>query len=453
MFEEQQAKEVSLRDFLRVVFRRKWILITLFTVATTVVAVMNIRSPVLYDSQARVLVRRGQMESVVNARYRYLPWEEEISSELETVKSHSVIARASEIMKETLDEVGLDRRPVVVRRNVSVEVVKESNVLAISYLHRDPEMARFGADAVTRAYMEYYQSTDQLERVDEFFTEEIESVESQLEGLRSERGEFMENEMLTFSANEKTQLEESIEKDKLRLKEIRREIEMRGALLETQRLALQDGFVTRVPKLTGSSYGDNSVITQSKIDLFRLRAERDAMAAQYKEKYPPLAALDRQIEVVENQLRAEVIDKINLEEIDLEILHKEERSLSRFLHESEAKLFSIIDKEGEYQQMQLDLATLEERYKQLKDTEIQTKITKATSPDWRVTLLSPASEAVARKTKDYVRMALAPIFSLVIGLGMVFFLESLDHSLKGPADVEEALGVPVLASVWEIKKI
>jgi capsular polysaccharide biosynthesis protein len=69
-----------------------------------------------------------------------------------------------------------------------------------------------------------------------------------------------------------------------------------------------------------------------------------------------------------------------------------------------------------------------------------------------VTLLTPASEAVARKTKDYVRMALAPIFSLVIGLGLVFFVESLDHSIKTPADAEEALGIPVLASLWEIKK-
>ena len=41
---------------------------------------------------------------------------------------------------------------------------------------------------------------------------------------------------------------------------------------------------------------------------------------------------------------------------------------------------------------------------------------------------------------------------LIIGLGLVFFVESIDHSIKSPADAEEALGIPVLASLWEIKK-
>ena len=50
-------------------------------------------------------------------------------------------------------------------------------------------------------------------------------------------------------------------------------------------------------------------------------------------------------------------------------------------------------------------------------------------------------------------MALAPIFSLVIGLGLVFFIESLDHSIKSPEDAEESIGLPVLATLWEMKKI
>jgi uncharacterized protein involved in exopolysaccharide biosynthesis len=452
MYEEQQAREISVRDFLRVIFRRKWILITLFTVSTTAVAVMNIRSPVLYESQARVLVRRGQMENAVSARYRYLPWEEEISSELETVKSQTVLRRGEEILKETLEDAGLDRRPLIVRRNVNVEVVMESNVLAISYLHSDPDMAQLGADAVSRAYMEHYQESGNIERVNEFFATEIEGVEGELDELRAARGEFLEEERLTFSNNEQAQLEKRVDESESRLKELRQEIAKRETLLETQRRAVEDGFETRVPKLRESSYGDNSVITQTKLELAKLKAERDAMAAQYTEKYPPLAALNKRIKALESQLRSEVLDKINLEEMDLEILRDEEQTLAQGLAESEGKLLAILEKQGWYRQMELDLETLEDRYRQLKETEIQTKISQATSPDWRVTLLTPASEAVARKTKDYVRMALAPIFSLVIGLGLVFFVESLDHSIKTPADAEEALGIPVLASLWEIKK-
>jgi capsular polysaccharide biosynthesis protein len=69
-----------------------------------------------------------------------------------------------------------------------------------------------------------------------------------------------------------------------------------------------------------------------------------------------------------------------------------------------------------------------------------------------VTLITPARRPIARKTTDYVRMALAPIFSVVVGLGLIFFIESLDHSIKSPADAEESIGLPVLAALWEVKK-
>ena len=106
MFEEEAPRrEASIRDFLRVVFRYKWVLVILFVVSTTVVAAINVRSPVLYESEARVLVRRGQLENMVDVRYRYLTWQEEVLSELETVKSYSVLARAREI------HIDLDRMP------------------------------------------------------------------------------------------------------------------------------------------------------------------------------------------------------------------------------------------------------------------------------------------------------------------------------------------------------
>ena len=81
---------------------------------------------------------------------------------------------------------------------------------------------------------------------------------------------------------------------------------------------------------------------------------------------------------------------------------------------------------------------------------LQAQISKAsTSPYFEVTKLTSASEPVAKNTKDYVRLALAPILSFAVGLGLAFFAESLDHSVATAADVEERLGLPLLASVRE----
>ena len=44
------------------------------------------------------------------------------------------------------------------------------------------------------------------------------------------------------------------------------------------------------------------------------------------------------------------------------------------------------------------------------------------------------------------------IIGLVAGIGLVFFLDSLDDSVKSEDDVEEFLGVPVLGKVSKMKK-
>ena len=48
-----------------------------------------------------------------------------------------------------------------------------------------------------------------------------------------------------------------------------------------------------------------------------------------------------------------------------------------------------------------------------------------------------------------MRLALGPILSIVIGLGLAFFLESMDHSVKSRAEAEEYLDTPVLATIAE----
>ena len=51
-----------------------------------------------------------------------------------------------------------------------------------------------------------------------------------------------------------------------------------------------------------------------------------------------------------------------------------------------------------------------------------------------------------------MRLALAPIFSLIVGLGLAFFIDGLDATLKSPRETEEALELPVLASLTEHKE-
>ena len=116
-----------------------------------------------------------------------------------------------------------------------------------------------------------------------------------------------------------------------------------------------------------------------------------------------------------------------------------------------AEVVAIPQIRVELDRLNRDIGQKQDEYEQLRSSQLLTRINRATSPDYTVTILAPASSPYAKKTRDYVRMALAPLMSLVVGFLLAFFLDSLDHSLRTSSEVEQHLGVPVLASLPDSK--
>ena len=70
-FEGRQ--ETTLRDFLNVIFARKWLIVTIVGVATLLVIYLNARQPLFFESSSRLLVRRGeQAKKPIPSRRRRL---------------------------------------------------------------------------------------------------------------------------------------------------------------------------------------------------------------------------------------------------------------------------------------------------------------------------------------------------------------------------------------------
>lgn len=72
-----------------------------------------------------------------------------------------------------------------------------------------------------------------------------------------------------------------------------------------------------------------------------------------------------------------------------------------------------------------------------------------------VTILNEAVESAINVQKEFPLMDLIISFviSLMLGLGVIFLLDYLDNTYKSETELEEDLGLPVLASVTKIKKV
>src|SRR6188474_1529304 len=107
MDDRSTRQETSVRDFLDVVFRRKGIIASILVLSVVLVVFLDSRKPEVWESNSRVLVRRGEQSSVLNQNIRTLGWEEEVASEIQVILSDDVFKRARVIFADSAAAQGL----------------------------------------------------------------------------------------------------------------------------------------------------------------------------------------------------------------------------------------------------------------------------------------------------------------------------------------------------------
>jgi len=162
-------------------------------------------------------------------------------------------------------------------------------------------------------------------------------------------------------------------------------------------------------------------------------------------------AVNQQIASLHEDLKRQVENAYRVEKVSLEEMEARRAKIVEELAEARTELDAVPDKERQVAEMEAMIKKLEERHSLLLQRQSETEIARAGQSDWDVVILTHAGPPYSKKTRDYVRLALGPLLSLIVGLGLAFFLESVDHSVKNQAEAEEYLDVPVLATISDFE--
>lgn len=448
-------QETTLRDFLNVLFRRKWVIIAVVAFASVLVVYLNARQPEIFESNSRILIRRGEQSDILTGSVRTLGWAEEVSSHIETILSEQVFAAAKEIFEDSLAARGLPSGWVFNPGMVRADVLGESNAFIIRYVDFYPTVCELGCQAMTLAFQEYYSSRSALPPLTDFFVAEINDVRAELESLRTQRNEFMNREKYFGSGDESRFYLTKIERIESKLTDLNNEITEQALEVENLRQISKEPAEVIEKDLSfalGFDLVQSAVIRQAKYMLQNLGIKREELLHKYTEQHPEIVAIDQQISELRTELKTEVENTFQIAERALRTLYAQRATFEGELDRAQRELEAIPNKQMALSRLDNKIENLEARHKALLTRQNDSQIATVSRPEWEVTILSNASRAYSKKTRDYVRLALGPFLSLIVGLGLAFFLESLDHSVKNMAEAEEYLNTPVLASISDIRK-
>jgi uncharacterized protein involved in exopolysaccharide biosynthesis len=511
-------KLYSLEDLKRLLWRRRRLMAVVFAAVFVPAALVTLLMPPTYMATARLLLDRDRRvpdyairsnAADGSALFRQVNQKEELTTEVERLRSRSVLApvvtslslspekltfvrdvrlyvrrtydwitgTARTIYNETRYALHISTRPSPedlamfrsyallddVAGRVSVEVVPDSNIIEVSFRSSDALLARDVCNAIVAEYLAQ-RSQKTPAGAEQFFLAQSRKM---ADDLRAHEGsvDVLERQLSVYSVDEQRKLIlGSMAATDDRLKDTRTNIARlsRKAALLPEQLASEPETIT-----TSTDVNRNPAFDLVNQRLVELELSRVKLLEQYQPTSQVIQGIDEQIKVarqiqssvpktldgsatrainpVRQNLRAELLGV----ESELAALQAQERALDRSLAAYRADLDRLGQNALKINDSRRQIAAEEQAYSIYLKNQEQARVTDAMESsdlnDLRVVDQAPLPlHAIAPRPRIYLGVAFAA--SLLMAFGMALLADQNDRSIGTPEQLQEAFGLPLLAS-------
>lgn len=483
----------SLRSLLEIVFRRKRLVRNCFIglVAGAVLAILFV--PSTYEAEMKILVERERVDPVVttqaNVQQQALGLtEDEVISEVQLfqtrdslekavvacglykVKPHSLAA----LKQDVLGFVGLapDKKKriyqavLTLSKNLHVIPVDSSNLIKVAYDSSSPQMAARVLNVLGNLYIAKHAAVYQPKGTSQFFAAQAQQYRDQLSNVEGRLVDFDRTSGSVLPAVEEQVIVQRISNFEDSL------VQTRASLAETKHrlAALKEQENMLAPRITTQvKVGDNSELMASlKSTLLNLELKRTELLEKYAANYPPVKEVEQEIsEAIASirdaeqrgiQERTTDVDptyqwietEMAKDSADLTGLEARQTVMTAALRTMATKALHL-DRASQVQQdltrtVKADEASYLLYYEKGEQARIddaldQQRIVNAAIAEQPVVPMVPIGLSLA------MQLVLSILCAGLISLGVAFAAEYIDPSFRTPTEVDDCLGVPLLASI------
>ncbi len=488
-----QGLGFSLRDLVGIVFRRRRVIVLTFAglLAGALLAIKFL--PPTYESQMKILVERERVDPVVstnanNAQADRGPTENEVTSEVELFQSrdslqkavvdckldqpdpHSFLAAVKSNVRSVFgisrDKDGQMFQAVLQLENdLHVTPMNNSNLIKITYDSHSPQVAVQVLKELGDIYLSKHSEVHRLPGISDFFKQQADQyqkdlagAEKQLEGFNQQTGVVSADFGKQFTLQKAADFDISIRQTK-------------AAIAETkQRLrALEDQEASGSARVTTQirTSENSELMANLKSTLLNLELKRTELLQKYDPTYPLVQEVNTEISQTttaiadaeragvreettdEDPTHALVTTEIAKAKADLMGLEARQSAMTEALRTLQSKVLTLDHESMIQQDLQRTVKADEESFllyqrkheeARINDALDQRRIINAAIAEAAVTPLTPINLSLL------TQLMLAVVVSGLSSLAIGFLCEYLDPSFRTPAEVQEYLDIPLLAS-------
>jgi polysaccharide biosynthesis transport protein len=191
----------------------------------------------------------------------------------------------------------------------------------------------------------------------------------------------------------------------------------------------------------------NAYIQQQKAELAQLQSQYTTLSDKLGERHPEIIKLRSAIELANAKLDGEVSKVVQSVRNEYEAALAKERSLTAAVNQQKAEAQSMNRKAIDYSVLERDVESSRQIYESLLQRAKETGVSSELKTS-NIRIVDPAERPRSPVSpRTVTNLAGALVAGLVLAIGLAFFFEYVDSSLKSPDEVRAYLGLPTLGLV------
>ena len=448
----------SLGAYWQILLRRRWTIVSVVAILTTLVAIASFKMKPVYRSTAAVEVdsETPQIQTLNDSNQQFPMDQDFLRTQIQVLKTDNLAWRTVEQLRlgenpsfsppEKTDKNDPNypehRKMQLIREfqgHLGVELVLGSRMIEVSFESTDPALAARVANSLVDNYLDYNfrEKYDATRQASGRMEEQLDELKAKVEKSQQELVDYQRQHAIV-DVNDKQSV-----------------VEQRLGELSTQLTTAQSDRIEKEALYTQVQSNPEKVASLAQNELLQRLEEQQAglkkeyveALTQYGPAFPKVMRLQKQVDEYQSMIdkeRNRVVDRLRR---DYASAVTRESLLTQVVSRQKGELGEFNKLLVQQNILKGDFETNQKLYERLlehlKDATVSAGL-KSTNIHLVDSALLPTAPVRPQKLRNIV---LALFAGLLLGGALAFVQDSFDHSIKSPEEVEVLLSVPALAII------
>jgi len=338
-----------------------------------------------------------------------------------------------------------------IRGGLSVEPVRSTQLVRLSYRSASPEFAAKAANAFAESFIDMgvEDRFATAGKASSFLSSQIETLKEEIQDREMQLQAFSRrSDIVTLDPSQNVTLRrlESLNISYMDAKKLR--IEKEAAYHE----------LLNTPKETVAESMSNGLVAELRSDQAKLERDYESKLKTYKPEFPEMISLKTEIDKIRQNLEnvvKELVDKARGgASAAYQTALRQEQVLGGELNLLKDEAIDQNSTAVEYTNLKVEVETrrtlMDELLRKQSETEVAVRLQDTRESNVRIIdqALVPGGPFRPSLRKD---LTYGLLLGLLFGIGCALLIEFLDRTIKTPEEIERRFGVPTLAAIYDIQ--